>query len=285
MASLGDSETKDGGDEPERVLRTIGRAGAAPIDLAGAALLLAALDRPRVDLARYRHHLAALASEVGAAFTGAPDVRDCVAALSQVIVGGYGYAGDRLTYDDLQNANLMRVIDRRRGLPVALGILYIHAARAQGWQMAGLAFPGHFLLRLDHAGERAIIDPFNEARICGPAELRGLLKAVAGEAAELEPEHYATVSDRDILLRLENNVKLRQLQAGQHERARETLRRMLLFAEDQPGLWYETALVEARLGNLRAATEAAEQCSSRTQSTALRHQAAALLQQLRGRLN
>jgi len=58
------------------------------------------------------------------------------AALTQVMAEEHGYGGDRQHYDDLQNANLIRVIDRRRGLPVALGILYLHAARAQGWRAA-----------------------------------------------------------------------------------------------------------------------------------------------------
>lgn len=90
-----------------------------------------------------------------------------------------GYAGDVLTYDDLQNANLIRVIDRRKGLPVALGILWIHAARARGWRADGLAFPGHFLVRLEH---RVIVDPFNEGRLCDAAFLRRLLRATAGAA-------------------------------------------------------------------------------------------------------
>ena len=52
-------------------------------------------------------------------------------ALNEIILLKNGYSGDELSYDDLQNANLMRVVDRRKGPPVALGILYIHAARAQ----------------------------------------------------------------------------------------------------------------------------------------------------------
>ena len=63
-------------------------------------------------------------------------------ALNDIILLKHGYSGDELTYDDLQNANLMRVIDRRKGLPVALGILYLHAARAQGWDRSVSAFPG-----------------------------------------------------------------------------------------------------------------------------------------------
>ena len=60
------------------------------------------------------------------------------------MVGRYGYDGDRLSYDDPRNADLMAVIDRRRGLPVALGILYIHAARAAGFEARGLEFARPF---------------------------------------------------------------------------------------------------------------------------------------------
>jgi regulator of sirC expression with transglutaminase-like and TPR domain len=67
----------------------------------------------------------------------------------------------------------MRVIDRRKGLPVTLGILYLHAARAQGWSIVGLSFPGHFLLRIDHKGARAIIDPFNDGQRHDAGAMRG----------------------------------------------------------------------------------------------------------------
>ena len=158
-------------------LRDVGGMGDGPLPLAPAALALAALERPSVDLARYHHHLASLAHEVGAVAGGSAEIERRVAALNTVILERYGYQGDTLTYEDLQNANLMRVIDRRKGLPVALGILYIHAARAQGWDMAGLAFPGHFLVRLQDAGARLILDPFHGGKPREAAELRDLLKA------------------------------------------------------------------------------------------------------------
>jgi regulator of sirC expression with transglutaminase-like and TPR domain len=109
------------------------------------------------------------------------------AALNRTIHARYGYEGDSATYDDLQNANLIRVIDRRKGLPIALGILYIHAARSHGWDIVGLSFPGHFLLRLDCAGERAILDPFHRGKIRDAGEMpaivleRGLRQVERGE--------------------------------------------------------------------------------------------------------
>ena len=82
-------------------------------------------------------------------------------ALKSVLVSEYGYSGDTVSYDSLQNANLIQVIDRRKGLPITLGIIYIHAARAQGWDIDGLNFPGHFLLRIEDGVKRTIFDPFN----------------------------------------------------------------------------------------------------------------------------
>ena len=68
----------------------------------------------------------------------------------EVLFRIHGYAGDTETYDDIQTL-ISCVIDRRKGLPVALGILLIHMARAQGWSITGLVPTGHFHPRLTHA--------------------------------------------------------------------------------------------------------------------------------------
>ncbi len=265
-------------------LRGLAALGEGPLPLGAAALALACRDRPRVDLARYHQHLATLAREVREAATAAASAAARVAVLNEVIAGRHDYAGDTLTYEDPQNANLMRVIDRRKGLPVALGILYLHAGRAQGWAMAGLAFPGHFLLRLEAQGERLVLDPFHGGRLRDAAELRELLKAIAGNAAELEPHYYAAVSDREILLRLQNNLKLRFIEGQQLAPALAVIEGMQLFAPELPGLWREAGLLHAELGNLRAGIAALERCQALAQDADARRQAAVLLQRLKARL-
>jgi len=133
----------------------------------------------------------------------------------------------------------MRVVDRRKGLPVALGILYLHAARAQGWDSVGLGFPGHFLVRLTEGAER--LDPRSISR--RPGVRRGDAARIAeGDGrpgGRADAEHYAPVADRDVLLRLQNNLKSRLLQAGRHERALRTVETMLLLAPDLAELWQE----------------------------------------------
>ncbi|WP_245986430.1 SirB1 family protein [Azospirillum thermophilum] len=269
------------------ILRRVGQQPDDQIDLAEAALALGALDRPEADLDEYRRHVATLAADLAARVPpqGEDGLEARAALLREVIIERHGYSGDHETYDDLQNANLLRVIDRRRGLPVALGILFLHAARAQGWRMVGLNFPGHFLVRLDAGPQRAILDPFNEGQMRSPAELRDLLKATAGVEAELSPDHYQPVSNRDVLLRLQNNIKLRHLSAHDVAKALEVLEAMRLFAPDEPALWRETGLLEAHSGNLASAIDSLETFMDLTDDERHRYQTASLIQQLKQRLN
>ena len=265
-------------------LRRIGDGPGEGFDLAEAALALAALDRPRVALDHYRHHLQELADDLAGLYGGGgPDA--CIDALNATILERHGYQGDQLTYDDLQNANLMRVIDRRKGLPIALGILYIHAARRQDWRVAGLNFPGHFLIRLDRDGERLILDPFHQGRVRSAGDLRDLLKAMQGAGAELTPQHYEAVSDRHILLRLQNNIKLRLIQMEKTEQAATVVESMLLFAPEVNALRREAGLLHAHAGNLQAGIAALEAFLERETRDAARHEVATLLQRLRQRLN
>jgi regulator of sirC expression with transglutaminase-like and TPR domain len=266
-------------------LRELGTSGERILPIAEAALALASFERPRVGPTRYREHLRLLAGDVGSHPGAAGDVAERARALNEIILLKYGYSGDELTYDDLQNANLMRVVDRRKGLPVALGIIYMHAGRAQGWETVGLAFPGHFLVRLSAGPERLILDPFHGGRVCTAVELRELLKATAGSDSELQSEHYTPVSDRDVLLRLQNNLKARLIQAERYDRAVTIAETMLMLAPDLAELWRETGLLHTRLGNLRAAAAALEQFVLRARDGMARHQAAALLQQVRSKLN
>jgi len=255
------------------------------LPIAEAALALASFDRPRIALARYRQHLRVLARDVGRHSAAAAGLIGQATALNEIIILKHGYSGDELTYDDLQNANLMRVIDRRKGLPVALGILYISAARAQGWEAVGLGFPGHFLIRLSQGPERVIVDPFHGGRTLDAMALRELLKAIAGQEIELTPDHYAPVPDREVLLRLQNNLKSRLIQGQQVERAARVIETMQMLAPDLADLWREAGLLQAQLGNMRAAMNSIEQFVARSPDGAARHEAAVMLQQLKTKLN
>lgn len=258
-------------------LESVGRQPDEAIDLAEVALLLAALERPETDLGPYRRHLATLASNLADVAVTESDGLDArVAALTQILAEQHGYIGDRRTYDDLQNASLIGVIDRRKGLPVALGILYLHAARAQGWRAVGINFPGHFLIAIEDDDERVILDPFEGGVQIDLPRLQLMLKTALGADAELQPEYYASMTNRGVLLRLQNNIKKRVLDAGDHPRAASVVEGMLAIAPELPDLWREAAELRAEIGELRSALRALDKLllladdSERSEAMALR---------------
>ncbi len=205
--------------------------------------------------------------------------------LRAVLGERYGYAGDRETYDDLQNADLARVIDRRKGLPVALGLLYVHTAQQQGWAAAGLNFPGHFMIRLELGQDAVILDPFNGGLERSPGDLGAMLEAYGGGEAELAPRHTAAVGRRELLLRLQNNIKLRLLADGRTGEGLQILETMIMLAPDKASLWCEAGALHGELGNLRAAIASLQNALHLGLPPAEAGPAAELLQQLRGSLH
>jgi len=272
----------------------LNKVGAQPdvqIDLAETALSLAASERPETARHPYHLHLAAIADAMKMAASlpslaqpGNEGLEARCRLLAEIMAGEFAYRGDRMNYDDLQNADLMRVIDRRQGLPVALAILYIHAARSLGWQIEGVNFPGHFVIRLFHDGRAAILDPFDGGRMLETGDLRQRLKTTLGETAELQPSHYAGIGNRDILLRLQNNIKVRLIQEGHLARAAAVVERMLMIAPDAAAFWREAGLIHSRLGNLLAAKHALTRFLETADNDQQRHQVARLLQDINQRL-
>ena len=267
------------------------RVGTLPdgdIDLAGTALRLAAVNRPRVPIEPYLRHVDKLAGEVGT-YSGAsgstvPDLDLRVEALGQVIAKRYGYSGEGAGDNDPEDANLMRVIDRRCGISVTLGILYLHAARALDWDVAGINFPVRFLLRLEHDGSRVIVDPYAGGRVVTPVDMRAMMKGAAGSQAEIKPFRYRDLDNRGILLHLQNNVKVRLLHEDRLEEALDIVEAMLVFAPNTTNLWREAGLLNVRLDNIKEAVALLEEFLRRSKGDASRYRTTILLQELRGRL-
>jgi len=234
-------------------LEIIGVQDNKELDIGYTALLLANLDLPDKSPSNYHDVLASIGSDLAIASSGVENLSDQVAVLSNILYEKHGFHGDKETYYDPKNANLMSVIDRRKGLPVALGIIAIHAGRSQGWEISGVNFPGHFLLRLEKLGDYALIDPFEKGRIVDEEDLRKIFFRTHGQTM---PEHFNVIqllSDRNVLVRLQNNIKIQALGAGNKERAIEILQSINLITPFNLEFLSELAVLEASRGHINSA--------------------------------
>ena len=217
------------------------------IVLGDAALLLASLDHPEIDLQPYYNLFGEMTERLAAVSDGARRPAEKAAALGAIIGAEYGFSGDAETYDDPANADLIRVIDRRRGLPVALAIVYVATARAVGWTVEALNTPAHVLL---HVGESqaVIVDPFAGGVVVEAAAVGMLLARAGGMPQPPRTEPFENLSNRGVLMRLLANQAQRARAGGQSERALILCERMTALSPTTTALWWERATLERQLG-------------------------------------
>ncbi len=206
-------------------------------------------------------------------------------ALAEAMAGDLGLGGDLFTHEDPGNADILAVSERRRGLAVTLGVFYLHVGRRCGLNLQGVDFPGHFLLRIETEEGPLALDPFSEGRVVLPSELtrRALHAGLQPNVADRLDRLMAPVSDRQVLIRLQNTIFARAIASGDFPCAeRAALRRALLDPKDHRP-WLDVASAREGQGALAGALEALARASELDGGAALAARAAR--ERVRLRLN
>lgn len=270
-----------------QTLQTLGALSDHELPYAKTALNLSATIDPTRPLGAFENHLVQLheAARLAARDMRPQTVAEQVAMLQQVVVDEFGYGPDLKGFDDVANMDFCRVIERRRGIPVALGLIYLDLAKTLGWQWVGLNFPAHFLVRAEVNGMQLIFDPYHNEVLAGAVGLRRLLKKVAGEGAELNHHYYEPVSAREVVLRFANNRKMRLIKAEDYTQALAWVQVLAWIAPTDKRLMYDQGIIAGKLGQLQMAIEALQQFCNGNQNGREVMEAQELIAALRHALN
>jgi regulator of sirC expression with transglutaminase-like and TPR domain len=201
-------------------------------DLAAPAFLVARIEYPQLDPEPYLDALDQLGDaalgEVGKDPGHDAPLAARIDAINRYLFGELGFSGNRDQYDDPRNSCLNEVMDRRKGIPITMAIIYIEVARRAGLRTEGINFPGHFLvkvlqdLRTDNPGDGIIVDPFHGGAILNEADCRHLLQRHVGDQAAFEPSLLARATRRQILVRMLLNLKRLYVRMHSFPQARAT---------------------------------------------------------------
>ena len=133
----------------------------AELDLAEAALLIAEVEHPGLDIPRYLAQLAELgrlaAIDVAQSMSDEARIERAV----RFVYGHAGFRGNDEDYYDPRNSFLSDVLDRRTGIPISLAVVLLEICRRAGVDARGVSFPGHFLVRCDTPHGTVFVDPFS----------------------------------------------------------------------------------------------------------------------------
>ena len=215
------------------------------IDLSLAALLIANLEYPRLDIAHYMAQLDSLAERVrallGLTGAGTPehlpvnmDVPAVIAAMNTVLFGEEHFHGNTEDYYNSSNSFLNEVLERHTGIPIALSLLYMEVGRRVGVWFDGIGLPFHFVVGCRFQQKRIYIDPFESGRVLSEQECRTRVREVIGKKDKIPTQWFEPVSRKYLLIRMLNNLKHIYLHSEDYARALRICDCILVLAPRSP---------------------------------------------------
>lgn len=220
----------------------------AEIDLARLALLVAREEYPQLPPEPYLARLDQMAEEVRGRLgeeTAPPVV---LQELLTVLYERHRFEGNRDAYYDPRNSFLNDVLDRRKGIPLTLGIVLLEVGWRLGLPLEGVNFPHHFLVRYSGDVLQLLIDPFDGGNVRFQDQAQEFLDRVYGGMVRVRSSYLQAATRRDMLVRLLNNLKSLYTNVGDDVRAVAAVERILLLRPDAHDEHRELGLLYVRLG-------------------------------------
>ena len=184
--------------------------------------------------------LAVLCEQPMAPLVTAAQIRRQLTTISQVLYGIEGFHGNRDAYYDPDNSYLNCVLERRCGIPISLGILYMAVASRLGLRMFGVNTPGHFVIGCQTESENIYVDPFTAGDVLSRDECKQRIEESIGERGVVHSEHFRPAGHGDIAVRVLRNLKTAHAMANQWDHALTVQKRLTLllpqFAQEQRDL-------------------------------------------------
>ena len=218
------------------------------IDLAEAALWIAAEEQPGLDPAPWLARLDAMAARLRPRLEGVRDPRDRVALLAGFLEEEIGLRGNAEDYYDPRNSLLNEVLTRGLGIPITLALVYMEVGRRVDVPLHGVGFPGHFLLRHSRH-DQLLFDPFDGGRPLTEEDCRSMLDQLSGGTLPYDARLLKPSSPRQILVRMLNNLWRIYLHRGDFLRTLSVLDRVLLLDPDDVGARRDRGLLSLRWGD------------------------------------
>jgi len=210
--------------------------------------------------------------------------------LNQFFFRDMGFGGNVNNYYDPDNSYLNVVLRTRRGIPIALAVLWLELAQGLGLKARGINFPGHFMVKVNLPDGQAVIDPFTG---------QSLSREDLSERLEPYKRRHGLIDDfdvpvglylqaatpRDILARMLRNLKEVHRTQEDWLRLIAVLDRLLIVLPDAWTEHRDRGLAWAEMGDNRLAVADLDTYMAQTDDALDREAIGQRLQELRRALN
>ena len=242
------------------------------IPLTEAALAIAQDIEPRLDLAATQSKIDRLAATLKARLPADAGQVHKLRLLNRYFFDELGFAGNANDFYDPDNSYLPKVLERRRGIPISLAVLFMEIGQQIGLPLRGVSFPGHFLVKLKVRAGDIYLDPFSgeslskeqiEERLAEFLEALQSGSTSAGASDRIDRDSLdialgsaiREATPREILARILRNLKAVYHGRNDYARLLEVQNRLVILLPDEHEERRDRGLVYAQLECPRAALD------------------------------
>lgn len=227
------------------------------VELFHAALLLAKLDNPELELEPYQKALVKMTHEIRDRLKQDASDLDKLELLKNYLFEENGFHGSRTDYDNPANSYMSQVIDDREGLPITLSVLFMELSRALGIKtVVGVPLPSHFVVRhIPDVGSAPVefIDVFNGGEIMTLDDAARMVRDKGGR--ELLDEHLLPATKKQIVMRMLRNLEGARFDMEAPEKVLPYLELLVALDPDDPYERMKRGMLRARVQNRDGARE------------------------------
>jgi regulator of sirC expression with transglutaminase-like and TPR domain len=217
------------------------------LDLGRAALLMAKCQYPKLNVELYISQFDEIAGIISNRLSSKNPLL-IIKNINEYFFQELAFQGNKENYYDPRNSFLNEVLVRRLGIPISLSVIYMEVARRLGLKIDGVGLPGHFLVKCKIEDQEIILDPFHQGKELSQTDCQALLTTIYGSGIELKPSFFRTVSKKEILIRMLNNLKNIYISGNDPARALITLETLLILTPQATNEIKERGIINYRLG-------------------------------------
>lgn len=204
-----------------------------------AVFLMASYGYPELDMEKYKHELDEMGEKLNVSIekmktnTLLPegDPLHIINIINNFLFYQQGFKGNTENFYEPENTFFNDVMERKKGIPISLSILYLLICKRLNLPTYGVNLPAHFIIKYVDDKDEFYIDPYNNGIVISKSEAIKFLSRIGLTKKDFDSISFLKIADdKDIIRRSLNNLVNVYTRSGDLQKT-EQLKKLMSYFE------------------------------------------------------
>lgn len=204
-----------------------------------AVFLIANYGYPEMDMKKYQSELDEMSTKLNLSIDKMKlnplipqdDPLQIIKIINHFLFYQQGFKGNTENFYEPENTFFNDVMDRKKGIPISLSILYLLICKRLNLPTYGVNLPAHFIIKYVDERDEFYIDPYNNGIVISKSEAIIFLSRIGLTKEDFDSISFLKIADdKDIIKRSLNNLVNIYTRSGDTQKT-EQLKKIMSYFE------------------------------------------------------